>query len=92
VSTRLEVAVQDLQGSRRLVSVPLNRQPIEQILQLPPGAARTTKMRALQQLVLMQIGGLQPGETLELFEVTKSTLPEDRERPPMQRVLLGTVP
>ena len=49
-------------------------------------------MRAFATVGADADGGLRQGEILELFAITKSTLPEERDRPPQRRVLLATTP
>ena len=50
---------------------------------------QSARLAALQDFLAAHRVTLQPGESLQLFEVTRSTQPEDRQKEPLRRKLLS---
>jgi len=50
---------------------------------------QAVRLAALREFVATHRVELQPGESLQLFEVTRSTVPEDRDKEPLRRTLLS---
>ncbi len=86
--TTLEAVVRSPAGQMRPVEIALHPQALERLLQGDP-ATRSGRLRALHGLLTDSQLTLQPGESLQFYEVRRSTLPEDRDRPPLRRELLG---
>jgi hypothetical protein len=53
-----------------------------------PSPGRDQRLRGLWDLLIANHLALQSGESLQFYEVTWSTIPEDRDRAPLHRKLL----
>lgn len=86
--TTLEAMVRSSRGQMRPVDIALHPQALERLLR-GDSATRSEHLRALHDLLTDSQLTLQPGESLQFYEVQRSTLPEDRTQPPLRRELLG---
>lgn len=84
--TALEVVLRQPDGATRPVGTGLRPTALQMLLGAPDEAA---KLAALRDFVAAHRVELQPGESLQLFAVTRSTVPEDRDKEPLRRTLLS---
>jgi hypothetical protein len=86
--TAFEVVVRDAAGHSRRVDTGLRPQSLVRMLGTPQ-AERALRLDALQEYLARHRVRLGPGESLQVFEVRRSTLPEDRQKEPLERKLLS---
>ena len=93
VSRRVEVELRDPSGARRLVNMPPSKRGFgDRVLAMPEGDRRAAALRGLEKLAADGIRDRRPDETMSLVVVTRSTLPEDRGRPPLDVAPIDTAP
>jgi HTTM domain len=85
--TALEAVIRSPQRQARPVEIDLRPETLRRVLREDP-AVRAQRLRGIRDLLFTDPSVLQPGAVLELYEMTWSTLPEDRHRPPLRRELL----
>lgn len=85
--TAVEVIVRGPHGEMRRVELGLHPQVLNRIRK-EPSPRRDLRLRGVQDLLIANHLALQPGESLEFYEVTWSIIPEDRDRAPLHRELL----
>ena len=85
--TFIEARVLDPHGDARTVDIGLRPAAVERFRQEEP-AARGARLEAMKSLLIANHLTLQPGEALQFYEVTRSILPEERDRAPLRRQLL----
>jgi uncharacterized membrane protein YphA (DoxX/SURF4 family) len=87
VAVEVEAMIESEAGSRRL-ALPVRGNLLDAIRELPEGAARDRRMRALIDYALSQREPLAPGQRVRVYAVRYSTLPEQWQAPPLRRELL----
>jgi hypothetical protein len=88
VQRSLEIVVQTPTGQTRLVKPRLRWTAVRRIVRIKDPAERMKRLRAVQHLLLQDGLALQPGDSLQFYEVTRSTIPEERNSNFLQRELL----
>jgi len=83
--TALEVVVRQPDGATRPIDTGLRSIALQSLLR----DDQAVRLAALREFVATHRVELQPGESLQLFEVTRSTVPEDRDKEPLRRTLLS---
>jgi uncharacterized membrane protein YphA (DoxX/SURF4 family) len=86
--TALEVVVRDAAGRTRPVDTGLRPASLLRLLEAA-GSDRAIRLAALQEYLARYHVRLAPGESVQVYEITRSTLPEDRWREPLRRKLLS---
>lgn len=86
--TAMEVVVRSPAGVLTRVNPGLRPQALLRLLQAE-GDDQRTRVAALQEYLVRHEVTLGAGETLQIYEVTRSTAPEDRGREPLQRTLIA---
>jgi hypothetical protein len=92
--TTLEVVVRDASGRTTPVNTGLRPATMRRLVERVD-RSRDEKLAALQEFLAHHRLVLRRGESLQLFEVTRSVLPDDRHKPPLRQKLLselGPVP
>ena len=89
--TTLEAIVQRPDGSARRVEIDLEKRAMDRFREEAP-AVRAVRLEAIRDLLVAKRVKLRPGESLQLYEVTRSTLPEERQRAPIRKELLAEFP
>ncbi|HUI26660.1 MAG TPA: hypothetical protein VL403_11300, partial [Candidatus Kryptonia bacterium] len=83
----IEAVVRNSQGETRTIEIDLPGLVLEHVRR-EHSDTRIARLQAVKDLMADNHLTLQPGETLQFFEITRSTIPEERHRPPLQRELL----
>ncbi|MGH7293056.1 MAG: hypothetical protein ACREJT_17675, partial [Myxococcota bacterium] len=86
--TALEVVVRSPAGELTNVNPGLRPQALVHLLQAT-GRDQQARVAALEDYLVRHEVTLAAGERLEVYEVTRSTAPEDRGREPLQRKLIA---
>jgi hypothetical protein len=86
--TALEVVVRNPAGELTKVNPGLRPQALVRLLQAK-GNDQQARMAALQDYLVRHEVTLAAGEILQVYEVTRSTAPEDRGREPLRRKLIA---
>ena len=85
--TSIEAIVQRGNGEAQPVDIGLRPAALEHFRQEQP-AARAARLDAMKSLLIANHLSLRPGEALEFYQVTRSTVPEEHDRAPLRRELL----
>lgn len=86
--TTLEVVVRDASGRTTPVDTGLRPAALRRLLETEDGNPEV-RLAALQEFLAHHRVSLGRGESLQVFEVTRSTLPDDRRKPPLRQALLS---
>lgn len=87
IRTSIEAIIRGPHGDARTVDIGLRPAAVERFRQEQP-AARAARLEAMKSLLIANHLTLQSGEALQFYEVTRSVLPEERDRAPLSRKLL----
>ena len=84
----VEAVVRNPQSGARQVEIGLPTLVLERLVADDP-TRQAVRLRALKDWLVKGRVRLQPNETLQFFAITRSTIPEEHDRPPLRRKLLS---